>query len=172
MAQDSRIGPVIDVIDTEGYPNSFYGTYTQYQRIGWFFDKIVNNLEELTNPDTKKVLTGRFVLVLNEDMIFQRVGDNYEIENDSPLSSMRQYEQISEKAYRPGSQTLANKLEGVTGFKFIGFASRRAIFILNEHGYIDADLIDRYKIADTDIIRTIGAFYFPTKYNEDFQKEE
>lgn len=153
---------ITDFIDTEGYANTFYGTYDHYQRIGWYFDLVVDNLNDLEKSEAQRIMAGRFVLVKNEDAIFMRTGDDakykytpYELEGDE-----------SGKYYVPKATEPVN----TPGFRFIGYASRKALLILGENGYIDIDEMKAYKIANTETVRTISAYYFPTQYNTEFQK--
>lgn len=154
---------LVDVIDTGAYANSFYGTYDHYQRIGWYFDKIVDDIADLDLEDTKRVLTGRFVLVKNEDAIFMRTSNEesdtftkYEIvkENDKYY-----IEQVSSTTYT------------VEGFRFIGYASRRAMLLFGDEGYIDVNAMQAYKIAGKPNVRRLSAYYFPTQYNAEMWQQ-
>lgn len=58
----------------EELKNYFYGQATHYNHPGWYFDVIVNNLENLTSQ--MQIRPGRFVLVKNYGAIFMRSGSN------------------------------------------------------------------------------------------------
>lgn len=153
---------ITDFIDTEGYANSFYGTYDHYQRIGWYFDLIVDSLEDLNSIQAQAIMAGRFVLVKDEDAIFMRSGNN----GTYKYTPYEIIEKENELYYSPG----ATQTVTTNGFRFIGYASRKALLLLNKDSYVKVDAMDAYKIADTDTVRTISAFYFPTEYNESFQR--
>lgn len=54
--------------------NYFYGQATHYNHPGWYFDIVINNLEDLTSQ--MQIRPGRFVLVKNYGAIFMRTGSN------------------------------------------------------------------------------------------------
>lgn len=150
---------ITDFVDTGNYANSFYGTYDHYQRIGWYFDKIVDDLEDL--EDCKDIMTGRFVLVKTEDAIFMRTSDNY-TEN----YPYQRYEIQGNELIPVGN---VNVYE-TEGFRFIGYATRKAMLLLDD-AYIDVDNIAAYKIANTNNVRSLSAYYFPTEYNKEYWKD-
>ncbi len=54
--------------------NYFYGQATHYNHPGWYFDIVIDNLEDLTSQ--MQIRPGRFVLVKNYGAIFMRSGSN------------------------------------------------------------------------------------------------
>ena len=145
------------------YANSFYGTYDHFQRIGWYFDKVVTTIEDLDN--CRDILTGRFVFVLGEDAIFMR--DN--AYDEDPFT----YELRGDLHYNQQTGTFDFIDEEGTieiyGFRFIGYATRRAKLLIDEQGnYLNIDLNEfaiPYKIASTKSIQQLSAYYFPTDRN-------
>lgn len=135
----------MNAIEDNYYANSFFGTYDHYQRIGWYFDKIVENISDLT--DCLQVMTGRFVLVTSEDAVFIRTNEETEY-----ISTIDQAQSTT-----------------IEGFRFIGYLTPHAKLLLDENGeYIDIDasnFIIPYKIANDDIVKRISAYYFPTSNN-------
>ena len=125
------------------YANSFYGTYDHYQRIGWFFDKVVSTIDDL--DDCLDILTGRFVLVEENDAIFMR-DYAYDIEGNYFQYYDSGYE------YEDGQFIPIGEAIPIKGFKFIGFATRRSKLLFNENGqYGIIEITDDipYKIAKT-----------------------
>lgn len=157
------------------YANSFYGTYDHYQRIGWFFDKIVDTI--VSNPESNKtgldncldVLTGRFVLAKDDDAIFMR-DYAYDVEgNYFQYYENCRYSFINGN-FVPQEESIPIP---VKGFRFIGFATRRSKLILNENGdYFDIEVNNEtpYKIAKTKNIQQLSAYYFPTIKNQNVFK--
>ena len=145
------------------YANSFYGTYDHFQRIGWYFDKIVPYIGNLN--DCLDVLTGRFVLVQNEDAIFMR-DYNYDNQNFEfyPYSTTYEWnEENGEFIYNSGDAV------PITGFRFIGYATRLAKLLIDENGNttaIDVNGNLPYKIAKTKNVQQMSAYYFPTDKNK------
>lgn len=58
----------------EELKNYFYGQATHYNHPGWYFDIVVDDLEDLTYQ--MSICPGRFVLVRNSGAIFMRTGTN------------------------------------------------------------------------------------------------
>lgn len=54
--------------------NYFYGQATHYNHPGWYFDIVIDNLQDLTSQ--MQIRPGRFVLVKNYGAIFMRTGSN------------------------------------------------------------------------------------------------
>ena len=113
------------------YANSFYGTYDHFQRIGWYFDKIVENVTDLNTEECQQVLTGRFVLVLNEDAIFMR-DYNYDDQdyNYYPIGTRYTWDNEGKMVFPQGAGI------PITGFRFIGYATRLAKLLASENGGI------------------------------------
>lgn len=146
------------------YANSFYGTYDHYQRIGWFFDKVVSTIDDL--DDCLDVLTGRFVLVEENDAIFMR-DYAYDVEGN--------YFQYYDGGYKyeDGQFVPVGAAIPIKGFKFIGFATRRSKLLFNEdgqYGIIETADDIPYKIAKTKNIQQLSAYYFPTIKNQNVFK--
>lgn len=138
--------------------DSFYGTYNHYQRQGWYFDKIVETIEELSN--CLSVLTGRFVYVEQEDAIFIRTYGTYEYERyKAEIDSLS------------GRVIYSNEAEVIetNGFKFIGYLTQHARLLLDAQGmFFDFDernFTFPYKIANDENVKRISAYYFPTNNN-------
>lgn len=156
---DLIIAEDYDLIKSETYTdfNTFYGTYDHYQRYGWYFDKIVQSIEQLRN--STNVLTGRFVYVTQDDAIFLRAQGIYpykryaaEIHDDGTIT------------YSPNVQT-----ENINGFRFIGYLTQHAKLLLGAEGQFfdinNTNYTFPYKIANDEYVRRISAYYFPTEYN-------
>ena len=160
MAQTTKI---TDFIDSDGYANTFYGTYDHYQRIGWYFDLVVDSLDDLTSEQALKVLTGRFVLVKDEDAIFMRTSNG----------SLDYYERfvIEKKESADYYKPYSTETIEIDGFRFVAYASRRALLLIGEKGYIDLDKMMAYKVANTKCVRRMSAYYFPTSQNEEIWKD-
>ena len=54
--------------------NYFYGQATHYNHPGWYFDIVIDNIDDLTSQ--MQIRPGRFVLVRNYGAIFMRTGSN------------------------------------------------------------------------------------------------
>lgn len=136
--------------------DSFYGTYNHYQRIGWFFDKIVADLEDL--EDCLNILTGRFVLVENEDAIFMRA------------PGVHEYTRFVTGQKAIDVEDSDNPIE-IEGFKFVAYATQKAKLLLDSNGdYISLTNDNQdvpYKIAKDSYIKAIGRYYFPSDKNAD-----
>lgn len=150
-----------NTIEIMANPNSFFGTYNHFQRLGWYFDKIVQRIEELTNSECQRVMTGRFVYVEQEDAIFLRSKGTYTYVRYKAIldsnGNITHYNNISEEIT-------------TTGFKFIGYLTQHARLLLDKNGqFFDFDernFTFPYKIADDDYVKRISAYYFPTDDNE------
>ena len=157
---DNTRNTVINEVGDGYYANSFYGTYDHFQRIGWFFDKVVSTIVDL--DQCLDVLTGRFVLVEDKDAIFMR-DYAYDVEGHEFIYYDDGYR------YEDGQFVPVGQGIPIKGFKFIGFATRRSKLLLNENGeYFGIEVNDEipYKIAKTKNIQQLSAYYFPTIKNK------
>ena len=62
------------IYDTR-FKDYFYGSDDHYQHPGWYFDKVINSLDDLEGLKNQ-VYTNRFVLVYEYHAIFMRTNDN------------------------------------------------------------------------------------------------
>lgn len=140
--------------------NSFFGTYNHFQRLGWYFDKVVQTVEDLKKPECSRVMTGRFVYVEQEDAIFIRTEGTH---------SYKRYK--AELDSTTGRMTYSNTAETITteGFKFIGYLTQHARLLLDSNGmFFDFDestFSFPYKIANDENVKRVSAYYFPTDNN-------
>lgn len=158
---DNTRNTVINEVGDGYYANSFYGTYDHFQRIGWFFDKVVSEIADL--DECLDVLTGRFVLVEDKDAIFMR---DYAYDEEGNYFNYYDGGYIYQNGQfipNPNGETY-----NIKGFKFIGFATRRSKLLLSENGeYYGIDVNDDtpYKIAKTKNVQQLSAYYFPSLKN-------
>ena len=146
------------------YINGFYGTYDHFQRIGWYFDKIVYDLDDLDN--CVNVMTGRFVLVMNENAVFLRTGNSGD--NTYTQNAIVSIDPTThEVSYNSGN---TNPITITKGFKFIGYITPHAKLLLDQDGsFIDintSNFMIPYKIANDEYVKRISAYYFPTSHNQ------
>ena len=145
-------------------PNSFFGTYNHFQRLGWYFDKIVETTDNLKDQDTLRVMTGRFVYVEREDAIFLRTEGTYSYIRYKPIEYYNENDELVRVEYSNVPDPI-----NTVGFRFIGYLTQHARLLLDKDGmFFDIDKSNftfPYKIANDEYVKRISAYYFPTDNN-------
>lgn len=148
--------------------NYFYGTEDHYYHPGWYFDLIVNTVNDLSEQ-AQAIRPGRFVLVSDSEAVFMRTGDNESywfvppIRNDNDeYYYYNDYEHVSGKSV--DEVTPEGEYVQTTGYRFIAYTNKMAQVIMENNGSLaipyDSDGKPVLYSANTDQMGNLASYYF------------
>ena len=158
------------IYDTR-FKDYFYGSDDHYQHPGWYFDKVINSLDNLEGLKNQ-VYTNRFVLVYKYHAIFMRTNDNnsyYFVKPwDNNFNYVYDYKKLNGHTVNAARDSIVNNLpekykEAVTkisGFQFISYTNKIAQTLLRDGSlpYIDEENPQLYNTTSN--LQYMASYYF------------
>lgn len=151
--------------------NYFYGTHDHYDHPGWYFDEVVDTLEDLNTNKIRAIRPGRFVLVKDLQAIFLRDGHDAEYYFVNPVMIDERHNKyyyvdkynISGKVVDSVdiSEYDPNAISITSGFRFIAYTNKLAQILL-KNGSLAVQMEDSGPMLYTTITNLgyMASYYF------------